>query len=297
MYSLIFITLAGFHILTDAFHLTALKNPQSGFRQRDIRLQAEKFDVAVLGSGPAGTAIAFLLQEQQKCNVVMIDPRGNSEKTWYPNYGEWTDEWHHLAESLKLPELTECTTTEWNITDCFFGGNGDVPMGERTTLSRGYVRVDRIKLQKIMRQTYQQANGRIIESKVSASRIGLNLFDKNIIHGDKNTVLTLDNGQSIESKVVIDATGFETRFTTNEEPYTARGKNVELKTGFQIAYGFIATVTSMGPYDFKAMTLFDYRTDHLAVNSTDLTDAENRPTFMYVMPLGKNDDGTFRVFF
>lgn len=259
MNSLIFVTLVGSCGLVDALQHSALRNSHRDFRQRNIRLQAEKFDVAVLGSGPAGTAIAFLLQEQHNCNVVMIDPRGNSEKTWYPNYGEWTDEWHHLSESLKLPELKECTTTEWDITDCFFGGNGDVPMDERTTLPRGYIRVDRIKLQKIMRQKYQQANGHIIESKVSANRIGLNLFDKNIIHGDKHTVLDLDNGQSIESKVVIDATGFETRLTANEEPYSARGSNKELKTGFQIAYGFIATITSMGPYDFKTMTLFDYR--------------------------------------
>lgn len=259
MNSLIFTTLVGVCSLSDAFHHAAWGNPRRIFRQHDIRLQAEKFDVAVLGSGPAGTAIAFLLQEQHKCNVVMIDPRGNSEKTWYPNYGEWTDEWHHLAESLKLPELKECTTTEWNITDCFFGGNDGVPMDQRTTLQRGYIRVDRIKLQKIMRQKYQQASGHIIESKVLASRIGLNLFDKNIVHGDKSTLLTLENGQSIESKVVIDATGFETRFTANEEPYTARGSNKELKTGFQIAYGFIATATSLGPYAFKAMTLFDYR--------------------------------------
>ena len=77
----------------------------------------------------------------------------------------------------------------------------------------------------------------------------------------------------------------------------ARGSEVESKTGFQIAYGFIAHVSSPGPYDPKAMTLFDYRTDHLPAGSNALQDALERPTFMYVMPLHEYQDGTHQIFF
>ena len=69
---------------------------------------------------------------------------------------------------------------------------------------------------------------------------------------------------------------------------------MELETGYQIAYGFLATVDSMGPYNNKTMTLFDYRTDHLTGQWLD--DGVERPTFMYVMPLSVNDDGTEQVF-
>mmetsp|Transcript_24767 Transcript_24767/g.81654 ORF Transcript_24767/g.81654 Transcript_24767/m.81654 type:complete len:357 (-) Transcript_24767:233-1303(-) len=42
----------------------------------------------------------------------------------------------------------------------------------------------------------------------------------------------------------------------------------------------------LAPYDASAMTLFDYRTDHL-VGSDLLADAEERPSFVYVMPSGE----------
>lgn len=39
----------------------------------------------------------------------------------------------------------------------------------------------------------------------------------------------------------------------------ARGSSEILRTGFQIAYGFIAVIDDLKGYDEAAMTLFDYR--------------------------------------
>ena len=39
----------------------------------------------------------------------------------------------------------------------------------------------------------------------------------------------------------------------------ARGSHETLRTGFQIAYGFIAVIDDLKGYDEAAMTLFDYR--------------------------------------
>ena len=66
----------------------------------------------------------------------------------------------------------------------------------------------------------------------------------------------------------------------------------ELPPGYQIAYGMMVDLPSggAGPYATEAMTLFDYRTDHLV--GTDLAaDAEERPSFVYVMPLGAAHGG------
>jgi hypothetical protein len=93
-------------------------------RQHDAMMFArEEVDVAVIGGGIGGTTIAWLLQDQHNLKVALIDPRADQSTTWYPNYGEWQDEWYMLSERLKLPELKECTTHEWNVTDCFFGGS------------------------------------------------------------------------------------------------------------------------------------------------------------------------------
>lgn len=224
----------------------------------NLRQTKHECDVCVLGGGPAGMAISWLLQEQQKCKVILVDPKGNLEKTWYPNYGEWRDEWHTISERLRLPEIKECTTTEWEKTDCFFGGSYDLLMDHRLTLPRPYVRVDRVKLQKLFRSRFLAADGQIVASKVNARQISHNIFDQGISHHGKGTTLSLENNDVIESRVVIDATGFETQLTAKEEPHVA-GRSKTLPLGYQIAYGFIATVDHLGPYDFNAMTLFDYR--------------------------------------
>ena len=254
-------------------------------------------DVTVIGGGIAGTTISWLLQEKEGLKVAMVDPNANNNnQTWYPNYGEWRDEWHVLSQRLGLPELKVCTTTEWEVTDCFFGGSYDIPMEEILRLERPYVRVDRIKLQGLLRNRFATAGGLAIPSKISSNRISPNLFDNGIIHHKDKTILTLDNGQIINSKIVVDATGFESRFIAREDPFYARGKSIELKPGFQIAYGFIAIVDQLGPYEGTSMTLFDYRTDH-SKDLEQLKEMELKPTFMYVMPLKKLQNNKWKVFF
>lgn len=160
---------------------------------------------------------------------------------------------------MRLPELKQCTTTEWEITDCFFGGSFDKPVDERLTLQRPYLRVDRVKLQALLRQRFAAAGGVAITGKLEAERIAPNLFDRHLVHDSSGSVLTLDNGSTIRTKLVVDASGLESRLTARETPYIARGHPKAYPVGFQIAYGFIVHVTSLGPYDEKAMTLFDYR--------------------------------------
>eukprot|EP01038_Epipyxis_sp_PR26KG_P007227 gene7227-9858_t len=253
-------------------------------------------DVAVVGGGPAGSTIAWLLQEQEQCRVAIIDPNADKASTWYPNYGEWRDEWHVLSERMKLPELKQCTTTEWEYTDCFFGGSEGIPMNDRTTLPRAYARVDRVKLQQLMRDRFKQNGGLAINSAVNAKLISNNIFDEGIVHNANGSIIRLQNGKLLKCKTIIDASGFETRLVAKENPFIARGNSKVIPTGYQIAYGFVSDVDSLGPYDFNSMTLFDYRTSFLEDNAEWLKDGLDRPTFMYVMPLGKNEDGTYRVF-
>jgi lycopene cyclase-like protein len=234
-----------------------------GLRSRSItRISAAPqvdVDVAVVGAGPAGTTIAWLLQEQQKCKVAMIDPSGDSEATWYPNYGEWLEEWRYLTDHLQLPELLECTTNVWNSAEAFFGGSYDTPFNEKVVLDRPYVRVDRVKLQKLMRSKYKSAGGVIIPSKLSARAISTNLFDRNVMHNEHGSVLSLDDGTTVRCKVVVDASGFESKLVTQESPLQSRGHSRTIPLGYQIAYGIVAKVDHLGPYNEHAMTLFDYR--------------------------------------
>jgi flavin-dependent dehydrogenase len=99
----------------------------------------------------------------------------------------------------------------------------------------------------------------MVDTKVSASRISPNLFDRGIVHDKEGTTVELDDGRSLRCKVLVDATGLESKLVAKESPMYARGNDKELITGYQIAYGFIAVVDKLETYDAKAMTLFDYR--------------------------------------
>ena len=183
----------------------------SRLTSNNLRLSSSResidVDVAIVGGGIAGSSISWLLQETEKCTVALIDPRVNTPGTWYPNYGEWRSEWHHLSDRMQLPELKDCTTTEWETTDCFFGGSFDIPKDEKTKLERPYVRVDRIKMQALLRKKFSSAGGLTIPSKLTASRLSSNLFDQNLVHHSTGSTLTLDDGSKVNCKVLIDASG------------------------------------------------------------------------------------------
>jgi lycopene beta-cyclase len=97
---------------------------------------------------------------------------------------------------------------------------------------------------------------------------------------------------TVRTKLVVDCTGHETKLVLRES------REPSQPPGFQIAYGCLVDVecdndsidpSRIGPYDKKAMTLFDYRTDHY---DTEPEAAQQKvakaPTFMYAMPLENN---------
>ena len=120
---------------------------------------------------------------------------------------------------------------------------------------------------------------------VRANNVAPNLFDANLAHDATGSSLTLSpGGEPLRARMVVDATGFESRMVRREAP-AAGGLWEEIPPGYQIAYGMRVAVKGgrLAPFQAEAMTLFDYRTDHL--EGTDmLADAEARPSFVYVMP-------------
>lgn len=242
-------------------------------------------DVAVIGGGPAAYTIAALLSRQQH-SVALIDPQ--PEGAWPNNYGSWRVEWEALAKRLEMPELLDCVNTDWAVTDCYFGGSFDTPFEERTRLDTAYLQVDRRKLKAALQARHAEAGVRLVEGSVRASTVAPNLFDTDLVHDATGSTVTVSpSGDTIRTRLVVDATGFESRMVAREA-----GSELwaELPPGYQIAYGMTVDIPSgsLGPYAAEAMTLFDYRTDHL--EGTDmLADAEDRPSFVYVMPAGPSD--------
>mmetsp|Transcript_10315 Transcript_10315/g.11517 ORF Transcript_10315/g.11517 Transcript_10315/m.11517 type:complete len:572 (+) Transcript_10315:31-1746(+) len=253
-------------------------------------------DVLVLGSGPAGSAMASLLGAGGKLDVVMADK--NYDSSWVPNYGVWKDEWQTVLDryesaGIKIDggNVGNSIDKEWSLTDCYFGGSYDIPAENRMRLDRPYCRVD----PKALKQTLNK-NFRVVRANHISEAIGVNMYKPagSLIHDETGTTIQLqpkdDSPITMRAKVVIDTTGHETKLVMKD----TRGQYSS--PGFQIAYGAIVEMdesnspdlSQAGPYDKEAMTLFDYRTDHFPTGSSESEGAEKVPTFNYVMPLGGN---------
>jgi len=255
---------------------------------------AHTVDVAVLGGGPAGYVMAALLGRSQH-SVTLIDPK--PEKEWPNNYGSWRAEWEALAANLQMPELLECVNTNWGVTDCYFGGSFGQPDDERLRLDRPYLQVDRTSLKGLLQAMHAEAGVQLLEGYVEASAVAPNLFEGGLAHDASGSTVTVSGSGddvSVRARLVVDATGFESKITVRESE-TAGGLWRELTPGYQIAYGMCVDIegeADVAPYAREAMTLFDYRTDHL-VGTDMLADAEARPSFVYVMPAGGGDKSAF----
>jgi lycopene beta-cyclase len=268
-------------------------------------------DVLVLGSGPAGCAVASLLGSSNDLDVVLASP--NFHADWVPNYGVWKDEWDCVLQryqshgiQLEGGKVGQSIDREWPVTDCYFGGSFDIPTQQRVRLNRPYCRVDRFALKKSL-----STNFRVIKANHISQAIGINIYSPagsiqhdaegstiqlQPINEDSSTTTSAATGRiTMRTKIVIDTTGHETKLVLRDtrEPYT--------HPGFQIAYGALVELnlstspdqtTKVGPYDKEAMTLFDYRTDHFDGDEVATVKAIKAPTFMYAMPLEGN-----RVFF
>lgn len=245
-------------------------------------------DVAVVGAGPAGTLVAYLLAERQGRSVCLIDPQAS--KPWPNNYGVWQEEWDALEAKLQLG-LQECRASAWRVTDCYFGGSWDLPVENRLRLDRAYARVDRAKL----KARLQSSRVRVVEESLAAEAVANNIYaGGGLQHDATGSMLSLASGRVVRAKLVVDATGSESRLTRR---LPGAGEPEQPEPGFQIAYGFECIVDGPTHYAPEAMTLFDYRTDHLSSDADWERRACESPTFMYAMPLGPSPDGGQRIFF
>lgn len=221
------------------------------------------YDVAVVGSGPAGLALSAHLGETG-LKVFTCDPALN--KGWLPNYGVWIDEIEALG-------LRECLMTEWPVATVLMGGeNGD----EKISLKRPYGRMDRVKFKEHMMNRCKKAGVRL--EAIPANGVE---------HSAAESILSVGEGDaatSVRCRLLVDCSGYGKAFVKFDE-----GK----EPGVQAAYGIEADITpGTYPMPISEMLLMDYRDVHMQDNSGDAAASETVPTFMYCMPSSPT-----RVFF
>lgn len=242
------------------------KQPQTPTNAVDI------YDVIVIGGGPAGLSLASGLGAR---GVKVLCADITLDKPWPNNYGTWVDDLEPLG-------LADCTSHQWKRTAAFVRSDG-----RKSELNRPYARVDRRALKdRFLQRCADSGNVTIVHAGADTVDVQsdptLSYVTLNMLGSDSDT-----QTRNVAGAVVVDATGHNLRFVSIQQ-----GK----QPCFQAAYGIECIVTEKGyPFDNDEMLLMDFRDDHMQSTEPDRQEAQNQPTFIYVMPL---DEGKGRrVFF
>lgn len=208
-------------------------------------------DLAVVGGGPAGLAVAQQVSEAG-LSVCAIDP--SPKLIWPNNYGVWVDEFEAM-------DLLDCLDTTWSGAVVF------VDDQSKKNLDRPYGRVNRKQLKSKMLQKCISNGVKFHQAKVIK-----------VIHEESKSLLICNDGVTVQAAVVLDATGFSRCLVQYDKPYNP---------GYQVAYGILAEVEEH-PFDVDKMVFMDWRDSHLN-NDVKLKERNSKiPTFLYAMPFSTN---------
>ena len=206
-------------------------------------------EVLVMGAGPAALCIASALVERG-VKVAGVAPSA-PEAPWQNTFGIWGPE----VDALGLAHLLG---HRWSHTSSYFAaGLGSEPVAHGID----YGLFDKAALQRHWLIPCQDAGVAWTRGAVVA-----------IEHHERGSVVTTDQGDRLEARLVLDCTGHHSPFLKRPDEGPVAG---------QAAYGIVGRFSNP-PVEPGQFVLMDYRCDHLS-------EAERRcgpPTFLYAMDCG-----------
>jgi lycopene beta-cyclase len=207
----------------------------------------DRVDVAVIGDGPAGSALAL------SCRLAGIDVvLVGDDAAWSATYSTWTDD---LAD----PSLTDLL----DVDDVVATSSPEVwAYGARThRLRRTYATFDNALLQAALRRGVTHRLARVTD--VVTARVG----------DHEGHRLALDTGGTIRARVVVDATGWPARFarSTGTQP-----------PAWQTALGVVLADPPEG--DLGRATFMDFRRVVGADGAPSSVGPSGVTTFCYSLP-------------
>ncbi|HEY9738768.1 MAG TPA: lycopene cyclase family protein [Trichocoleus sp.] len=185
------------------------------------------FDALVIGSGPAGLAIAAALCDAGLRVQGLTSTNPHAE--WPNTYGIWCDE-------LEVLGLSDLLAHRWSDSTAYFGP-------QEMALHRDYGLFDKYKL-----QTYLM--DRCDRTQLSWRH---DIATK-LEHTADHSRLTTGSGEELTARIVIDASGHKPVFIQRSQA---------APIAFQAAYGIVGRFSSP-PVRSGQFVLMDYRSDHLS---------------------------------
>jgi len=176
-------------------------------------------DVLVLGTGPAGLALAAACAEQG-LDVVCASP--DPDARWHNGYAAWLDE-------LAVAGADDCVEATWPA--------ALVHTAARThRLDRPYARIDNDALQDGLRERAERAGARFLSGTAG-----------HVSHDGHGSEVVLADGDTLSAHLVVDATGHGAVLRAATPP-----------TAFQVAWGRVVEVDD-APWSAEVAVLMDLR--------------------------------------
>jgi lycopene beta-cyclase len=185
------------------------------------------FDALVVGSGPAGLAIAAALCEEG-LNVAGLAPVPPPVE-WVNTYGIWCDE-------LEPMNLTHLLSHRWQNSVTY-------TTQQTIVLGRDYGLFDNVKLQHYFLERCD--HGKMMWCRGTAASVE---------HFADRSCVTTAEGTTLSARIVIDASGHNSALLT---------RPTRDRIAYQAAYGIIGRFSSP-PIELQQFVLMDYSADHLS---------------------------------
>ncbi len=209
---------------------------------------AARVDVAVIGDGPAGSALARACQ-RLGIEVVLV----GDDAPWTATYSTWTDD---LLDDTGAALLDVDAVVATSSPEVWAHG------ARVHRLARTYATLDNDRLRSELRAAVEHRPARV--EQVVPARVGSGAGHR----------LELDDGSALHALVVVDATGWPARFARNQS---------ERPPAWQTALGVVLAEPPSG--DLGRPTFMDFRQVLGADGSPSSVGPSGVSTFCYSLPM------------
>ena len=236
------------------------------------------FDALVIGTGPAGLAIAAALCQRGVAVGGLATTAPDTE--WVNTYGIWEDE-------LDILGLRHLLSHQWDDCVSYFSAN-------EKPLNRVYGLFDKHKFQAYLLGQCGYGPDSDIPNPVQWHH-GKAIH---IAHNVSHSTVTTQDGTCLDARIVIDASGHKpalvkrTSMSSTGSTLAASSVQKEVQDqvqeaasdglAYQAAYGIVGKF-SAPPIKVGRFVLMDYRADHLTED-----ERQGSPTFLYAMDWGND---------